>query len=155
MNELMRQIDEEKTAVARQAPPFLKFVAVNWLAVSLFLAIFFAQEPAILVPSVICAGIVVCLQYQPLRKCPGPVTRAVVLYLSMVLFLFLDGLVLSWVLPLGNSESVPWLERLDHGLRFALIGQFFGAIGYPGVVFLNHLLDWPPPTVNSFAKTSR
>ena len=67
--------------------------------------------------------------------------KSLVFYLSMILFLFLLGGIISWNQTVGNNEAGTWLVRADAGLRMLIVGQIFGGIfGFVLIVFMNYLM---------------
>lgn len=129
------------------APPSLwEFAVTNGVAVGLFIWACFFQSPLVLVKALICALLVILLEYKPMLACRGRWSRALVLYASMLLFLFMFGVVAAWNETVGDNPAGSWLARLDAGFRSCVFGQIFGIIGYPLVLFANSLLTWPEKT---------
>ena len=127
------------------APPSLQeFAVANGVAVGICLWVFLFQQPRLLVQAAVCAAIVILLEYRPMLACGGPWSRAFVLYVSMLLFLFIFGVLACWNQTVGENPAGSWLARLDGGFRFSFFGQLFGGvIGYPLVLLANSLLVWP------------
>lgn len=67
--------------------------------------------------------------------------RALIFYLSMNLFLFIFGIILSWNEYVGGHEIGSWAARLDAGFRMIFFGQLFGGlIAFILILCINLLL---------------
>jgi hypothetical protein len=60
-------------------------------------------------------------------------------YLSMLSFLLLTGLVLSWDEKVGSHAVGSWIARMDGTLRLGILGQPYGIPLLPLVVLVNWL----------------
>lgn len=130
---------------ASRSPPGLPdFLIANALPVVIAIGLFFASTPSIALKGISCALVIVLLEYRAMVACPGPWSRAFVLYGAMVLFLFSFGVLIAWNQTVGDSPAASWSARFDAGLRFGILGHVFaGFIGYPLILGANSLLNWP------------
>ena len=128
---------------------FLNFFITNFVVVNL--ASFAAIDshnghgndfPLFLIPSVvIISSLIILMQYRFLNKNIKWIWKIMIFYLSMVVFLFLFGITLSWNSSVGSNPAGSILARLDGGLRMMIFGQVFGGLFFfPMVVFINYLL---------------
>lgn len=63
--------------------------------------------------------------------------RSLIFYLSMLIFLFLFGLIWSWNQKVGSNEAGTWLARLDGSFRFAFMGHLIGWIALLLIILIN------------------
>lgn len=128
---------------------YLKFILMNAIAVnSYFSLVMLIMNKGIFVGIVheIMMGIfisipIICIQYPVLQFKKNRAYKVLVFYVSMLVFLFVYGLVKSWHAEVGSAEAGSWLARLDGGLRFVFFGQVMGALaGMPFIVLINYML---------------
>ena len=133
---------------ASSPPPDLpQFLIANALPVIVAIGLFFASAPSIALKGILCALVIILLEYPAMVACRGPWSRALVLYVMMVVFLFSFGILTAWNQTVGDSPAGSWGARLDAGLRFGILGHVFGGIiGYPILLWANSLLNWPKKT---------
>lgn len=137
-------------AVPEKSPPSLfAFTALNGLPIGLALSVSFLQQPPLLLGSSACAVVVLVVAYRVMRACPGPWSRALVLYGALVLLLIVLGMGMSWAERVGDNPAGSWLARLDGGLRVAILGHVALVVVYPLVLFANAQLGWPNRIVQS------
>ncbi|AXU94925.1 hypothetical protein CI789_06615 [Erwinia persicina] len=113
---------------------YVAFTVVNFFTASfimLIVCMIFASLK-FFVCSLISILIVVVLQYPALNRCKGWLSRSVVFFLSMNVFLFILGVVAS--LTLGIS-----LDNVDAGLKMIYIGNVFGVF-FAGIGPIGYLL---------------
>lgn len=78
--------------------------------------------------SIVIAIPIIYFQYPILNYKKNWIYKSVIFYLSMLLFLFLLGVILAWNEKVGSNEAGTWLARFDSGLRMTIYGQIFGGI---------------------------
>ncbi|WP_248723279.1 hypothetical protein [Seonamhaeicola sp. ML3] len=69
---------------------------------------------------------IIYFQYPILNFRKNWIYKSLIFYLSMVIFLFIFGIVMAWNEKVGNNEAGTWLARFDSGLRMNIYGQIFG-----------------------------
>jgi len=80
------------------------------------------------------------IQYPILNWKANWIFRSLIFYASMLLFLFLFGILISWDSKVGSNNAGTWLARIDGGFRLVIFGQFFGGIlGFVVITFFNFL----------------
>jgi hypothetical protein len=128
---------------------YLKFVYYNLIFVVLSMSIILYLSngtgnsyPFDLVGiSIIIAIPIIVLQYPLLILNRNWIYRTVVFYLSMLVYLFIFGIILSWNEEVGDNLAGSWIARFDGGLRLMFYGQLFGGFfGFALVWFINYLL---------------
>jgi hypothetical protein len=135
----------ERMPQASRSPPALpEFLIANALPVTIAIGLFFASAPLLALKGILCALVIILLEYRAMVACRGPWSRAFVLYVAMVLFLLSFGIVTAWNQTVGDNPAGSWAARLDAGFRFGILGHVFGGIiGYPIILWANSLLAWP------------
>lgn len=129
--------------VRKHSPGLIEFLIANALPVCFALGLSFARAPTLAIEGMACAFVIILLEYRVMLACRGPWSRALVLYLAMVLFLFTFGVIITWSETVGDSSAGTWLARMDGGLRLAIFGHVVGILGYPILLWANSLLEWP------------
>lgn len=120
-----------------------EFVIANTAASAVPLMLVFRGEPRLTGAGVISAVLVSLVLFKPLRACPGPRSRAVVLFFATPLFLVPLGALLAWNVQVGDSPAGSWLARLDGGFRLAIFGSAPALLtAFPLLLFANSLLHW-------------
>lgn len=65
--------------------------------------------------------------------------KSLIFYLSMILFLWIFGVITGWNQKVGNSDPGTWIARLDAGIRMILYGQVFGGfLSFIIITLLNY-----------------
>ncbi len=83
---------------------------------------------------------IVLVQYPILLLRKNWFYKLLIFYLSMVVFLFLLGGIISWNEAVGSNAAGTWLARMDAGIGMVLIGQVFGGLfGFVLILTVNYL----------------
>ena len=127
---------------------YLVFFAANLILLSMIFAVqlgnfhgdkSFAFD--IVAAAIIIALPIIGLQYPLLKKRKSWVYKSLVFYLSMLAFLFVFGIFISWESKVGGNDAGSWIARLDGGVRLVILGQIFSGalIWYVIVLMINYL----------------
>lgn len=126
---------------------FYRFFIYNFLAILVTLVLYYYffngsnnDFPYDLVfYSVLISVPIIILQYPILHLRKNWFYRSFVLYLSMIVFLFVYGVVLGWSFEVGGREAGSWIGRIDSGVRMMIFGQIFGGLaGYGAILIFNY-----------------
>jgi hypothetical protein len=85
------------------------------------------------------ATLIVAVQTPILVRARDIGSRLLVLYGSMLLFLFCFGVAIGWDSTVGSHQAGSWMARLDGGLRVAIFGQIFAFPGFILIALANML----------------
>jgi len=84
---------------------------------------------------------IIVLQYPLLILYRNWMYKTFIFYLSMLVYLFVFGMILTWNDKVGNNLAGSWSARFDAGLRLMIFGQIFGGFfGFVLVWFFNYLM---------------
>lgn len=122
---------------------YLKFFVINVLLIASYQWFFLARDGQVDIPffvSMLLPAIaVILLQYPIINAAKSRILKLFLFYLSMVLFLFVFGLILSWNISVGSNPAGSLSTRLDGSIRIVLFGHLFGLPYFPVVVLCNFL----------------
>jgi hypothetical protein len=91
--------------------------------------------------STIIATPIIVLQYPLLILKRNWVYKTFIFYLSMLVYLFILGMILSWNERVGGNLAGSWTARFDAGIRLMVFGQLFGGLfGFALIWFYNYLM---------------
>lgn len=91
---------------------------------------------AMIVPTII----IVLIQYPFINSTQSWILKLLFFYLSMLLFLFFFGLILSWNQEVGSNPAGSIIARLDGSARMVFLGHFFGLPYFPVIILFNFIL---------------
>lgn len=97
------------------------------------------SDPGFISMFAVATGIIL-LQYPFLFTVKNWWLKLAVFYLSMVTFLALWGIFMSWNQAVGSHQAGTCLARIDGAGRVVLLGHLFGIWFLPVIVFVNWLL---------------
>lgn len=117
-----------------------RFFLLNLPAVWGYIALIVHDDPHFLGSMLLISGGILVGQYLVLRRTRGWPVQLLVLFGSMVLFLFLTGAIFSWNSSVGGRPPGSWVGRLDAGIRISILGQLFALPAFFPIAFLNLLL---------------
>jgi len=126
----------EMTSRRYRIGPWVLFMT-NLAMVWLYLWLILRGERDLWLLAASLSVLITALQTPLLIRAQGVLSRLIVLYGSMLLFLFCFGAGLSWEATVGAQPAGSWAARLDGGLRTALLGQVFAVPGYLAVALVN------------------
>jgi len=84
---------------------------------------------------------IILFQYPILKLRKNWYYKSFIFYLSMIVFLFIYGVITAWNQKVGANPAGTWLARADAGLRIIILGQLFGGFfAYLIISWSNYLM---------------
>lgn len=122
---------------------YLKFLLLNIPIVLLPIIGFFLISKGTLLDILGITAValaIIFFQYPILVLAKPWLLKIAVFYLSMVIFLFLYGVLVTWDFSAGGYEAGSLGARLHGGVVTTIFGHLFGGIFFPFIVLINWLL---------------